>query len=98
MNWKDFFKPTTGKVVLFLILMIVLNYYLISTIVVADAVILVGTPLGFYPVGSMQCLSPSDCPSGPEFSYVNLIIDIVFWYVVSCIIVFIYKKARRKSG
>ena len=98
MKWKEFLKPTVGKIVVFLILMGGLNFLIISTTIIADARILVGLPLGFYPMGSFFCQPNTAClPPPVEFSWVNLIIDIVCWYLVSCVIIWIYSKIKKKK-
>jgi len=96
MNWKEFFKPTIVKVVLFLILMGGLNYYIISTSDVLDARELFGSPLGFWPIGSFYVQAGGPTPPVVEFSWTNFIIDIVFWYLVSCVLVAVYHKFKKK--
>ena len=95
MGCKEFFKPTIGKVILFLILMGGLNYLIISTTYVSDARIVIGSPLGFWPIGSFY-LQSGDIPPIVEFSWVNFIIDIIFWYLISCGIVSLYRIIRKK--
>lgn len=100
MDWKEFFKPSVGKVILFLILIGGLNYFVVPIFFggVSDARILVGVPLGFYPVGSFSCVGISPCnPPVVEFSYVNFIIDLIFWYLISCLFVAWYKVAVSKN-
>ncbi|MEK6875582.1 MAG: hypothetical protein AABX30_02770 [Nanoarchaeota archaeon] len=98
MNLKEFFKPTIKKTVLFLILMIGLNYFIISTIVIMDSRELIGIPLGFWPVGSFNLNFVSDAhplPPPISFSWINFIIDITFWYIISCGIVVLYSKFKK---
>lgn len=78
-NWKEFLKPTIGKIILFIIL------FFISFVFSYFAQ---GFPLKF-----MEFY----IPTGLQFkSLFNLISDIVFWYLVVCLIVFIYHKIRKK--
>ena len=72
-----------------------LNYWIISTTYVLDAVSLIGFPLGFWPVGSFYVQIGGPIPPAVEFSWANFIIDIVFWYLVSCILVAWYKTPKR---
>ncbi|MBI5061213.1 MAG: hypothetical protein HZB67_02770 [Candidatus Aenigmarchaeota archaeon] len=97
MNWKSFFKPTISKIIIFLILMGGLNYVLISGMTVADARILVGSPLGFWPIGSFMAIEGAPAPPTVEFSWVNLIVDIIFWYLVSCGVIALYHKIRYRK-
>ncbi|MBS3141963.1 hypothetical protein J4464_01080 [Candidatus Woesearchaeota archaeon] len=95
MKIKEFFKPTAGKFVWFALLMGGLNYLYISTIFVADAIVLLGLPFGFWPKGSFMRIPGLPNPV-IEFSWVNFILDIAFWYVISCGIVVVYHKMRGK--
>ena len=81
MSWKEFLRPTIGNVVLFLALMGALNYVWISGTHVMDAIILIGLPLGFWPVGSgfyIADIPGVTAPQAPTFSVVNFSIDVVF--------------------
>jgi hypothetical protein len=95
MGWKNLFKPTITKIIIFLLLMGGLNYWVISSTRVLDARILVGLPLGFWPVGSFMGWPNASTPSTVEFSWVNFIIDVVFWYLVSCGVVALYHKIKK---
>ena len=95
MDWKTFFKPTVTKIIIFLLLMGGLNYLIISSTHVRDARILVGLPLGFWPIGSFMVWSNAPIPPTVEFSWINFIIDITFWYLVSCGVVALYHKFKR---
>ncbi|MBI2543210.1 MAG: hypothetical protein HYW24_03430 [Candidatus Aenigmarchaeota archaeon] len=76
-------KPTVGKIILFLILMAGINYFFIPNYV-SHGGVLGGTPLKFWPVGT-----------GVEFLWLNFIIDIVFWYLASATIIWIFNKVKR---
>ena len=92
MDWKAFFKPTITKIILFLLLMGGLNYWIISSTHILDARILVGIPLGFWPIGSFMARPNSPPPPTVEFSWINFIVDVVFWYLVSCGVITLYQK------
>ena len=96
MDWKNFFKPTIAKIIIFLLLMGGLNYWIISSTYVLDARILVGIPLGFWPVGSFMARPNVPAPPIVEFSWINFIIDVVFWYLISCGVIALYHKTRKK--
>ncbi|MCX6776804.1 MAG: hypothetical protein NTY73_02440 [Candidatus Micrarchaeota archaeon] len=96
MTWKEFLMPDWRKVILFIITTIGVNYYIISTTVILDARILVGLPLGFWPVGSNFIRAGEQIPPSVDFSFTNLIIDVIFWYLLSCIIVWTYDKLKKK--
>lgn len=95
MFWKEFtkfIKPDWKKLLFFALTMGYLNYIWISSIYVCDGRILVGIPLGFYPIGSIYggFLEPGEPIPIVEFSWINLILDIIFWYLVACAIFYGY--------
>ncbi len=90
MDIKQFFQPTYGKLLLFLILMGGLNYAYISVIGVTDARVLVGLPYGFWPMGSAMILPGRPSPPTVEFSWINFILDMIFWYLASSVITAVY--------
>lgn len=95
MDWKNIVKPTITKIIIFLLLMGGLNYWIILSTHVLDARILVGVPLGFWPVVSFMAWPNASTPPTVEFSWVNFIIDVVFWYLVSCGVVALYHKIKK---
>jgi hypothetical protein len=95
MSWRQFLKPNVAKLAIFIVLMSTVNYFAISSTVILDARVLVGLPLPFWPVGSFFAQIGTSTPS-VEFSAVNFFADLVFWYLVSCLIVFIYGTIRKK--
>lgn len=103
---KESLKPTKGKILLFSIF-ILLNG-LISmhttgflTIAPGDTTAMYGIPLVFYkyvgcPIFPPEEVALLDCPWS-YFNALNLILDIVLWYFVSCLIIFAYSKFRTKK-
>ena len=69
---------------------------IISTTYVLDARILIGLPLGFWPIGSFMMVPGAPTPPTVEFSWINFIVDIIFWYLISCGVVALYHKIRRE--
>jgi hypothetical protein len=96
MDWKKLIKPTIGKIILFFILMGGLNILIIMTSRVFDGIILVGLPLGFLPIGTGPLLQYGQVPPVVEFSLVNFVIDIIFWYLVAALLVFGLTKNKQK--
>jgi len=95
MEWKEFLKPDWRKILIFVVLMGVLNYLIISTTVILDARILVGIPFGFWPIGSFMMWPDATTPPTVEFSWINFIIDVIFWYLLSCLIIWTYYKVKK---
>ena len=88
---KNFFKPTIGKIVLFLILIFGFTYWeFIQNSYTDTPIKLVGLPLAFLPVGTYGTGTPV------EFSIINFVINILFWYLASAIIIEVYRKVRKK--
>jgi len=60
-----------------------------------------GFPLNYYFAGGGGCypkdsiITCFDMP--PSFSLVYLLIDIIYYYLLSCLIVWIYDKVRKKK-
>lgn len=91
MTLINFLKPTIGKIILLLLLMGGINGFIIGNTMILDAVVLVGVPLGFWPKGSWYL--PLGSPPPPEigFSWLNFLLDAIFWYVVASGVVTIYQ-------
>jgi len=103
MNWKEFLKPEWGKIVIFVILMAVTYFYESNWWILGPDVHFHGLPLPYY-----QCTTeylphtPVDTycnfKVGPDaFPYIWLVIDVIFWYFISCLIVWIYDKVKKNE-
>ena len=96
MNWKQFLKPNRRKIIVGLLFFVLISLSLPTYSFKAPTY---GIPLEFYYVGhnpsSTFCQLPP-CPE-PWFNFPNLLIDLVFWYILSCLIVWIYDKFRKKK-
>ncbi len=97
MDLKEFLKPAVGKVILFLVSMGGLNYFWISGSGIYDGMALFGLPLGFWPKGSFMASYDIQPPPRLEFSVMNFSIDIIFWYLISCLIISAYDKFKLKN-
>jgi len=104
MNWKEFFKPTTKKIVIFLILIIGLNYLIISSPSGRKLVVLGGLPFGFYPVMPSVATEMNFEPDLPvyeqpdvNFSFLYLFLNIIFWYFFVCIFSIWFKSSNKWS-
>ena len=109
MDWKEFLRPDLRKIVIFVFLAFILGILLlmVSTYLftapgsdclgcrspeILNTMIQVFMPLG------LGLLNYLDVPVGLR-SLVFLIIvslDLIFWYFISCLIVWIYDKVRNK--
>lgn len=97
MKCKQFLKPDWRKLLFFIITMGGINYWWISGNQICDARELFGLPLGFYPKGSFMGQPPGYPPSPVvEFSWLNFIIDVIFWYLVACLIYYGYDRFKHR--
>jgi hypothetical protein len=89
MNWKEFLKPDKRKIVLTFIVMIIFfpgypPYYKGG-----------GFPFNYLSSGS--CYAGSNIVScAIKQAPMNLILDIIIWYIVSYLIIWIYDKRKKK--
>ncbi|MFH1445527.1 MAG: hypothetical protein ABIF08_03545 [Nanoarchaeota archaeon] len=99
MGWKNFFKPTIAKIVLFLILFLVtsvLNNMSLFFATCCDLGTNYGFPIAFYGYGGgPPLLHGQQTPS--YFNISILILDILIWYLVSCGIAGLYHKIRKNK-
>jgi len=97
---KQFLRPSPGKIAVF-VLLFAFSLLASNPLHIEDK----GLPLSFL---DFAAYGPSTLPSGgivdyraPYLNLTNLIIDITFWYLLSCCIVFAYwhflNQGNRKS-
>ena len=94
MFMKDFLKPTKGKIILMIIL------FLIIPIIILYLFKEPSLNLQFlYTLPLPLFISYGTDISGLTFDFkiLNLIIDIIFWYLISCIMMFFMNKIRKNN-
>lgn len=107
MNWKDFFKPTKMKIIvsIALVAIIILISFNLSQMGGGNKEFrnILSIPLSSIEYVKTYCgISPYvECTPGISFvvDYYKLtafIIDILFWYLISCTIIYTYKKVKKK--
>ncbi|DAC71825.1 MAG TPA: hypothetical protein DSN98_08375 [Thermoplasmata archaeon] len=98
MTFKEFLKPDWRRLVVFACTMGGLNYLWISSNHILDARELFGLPFGFYPKGSFMIWPNHPTPSPVDFSWGYFLVDILFWYLLSCMVFYLldYLKRHRK--
>mgnify|MGYP001619927123 CR=1 FL=1 len=88
MDLKQFVKPTIGKIVLTFICFLV-SYVVSMHLYLFD----VGVPLKYYEISiGFPGLAQGE---QPLYHYDSLFIDIIIWYVLSCIVVFFISKGNK---
>lgn len=96
MAFKDFIKPTIGKIILTIVLLIVFGFLFWSLLQTWTDLSVRGFPFIYYEKGIMPC-SPSfpTCNDNIYFNIFYLLLDLIIWYLISCIIILIYNKFKR---
>jgi len=108
MNWKEFLRPTKEKIFIFLAIFII-SFFISPESRLCNPTAY-GFPLKFFQFD--ECFDVSPCietaEPGPHIVCESIgfnnpegvfafIIDILFWYLVSCFIVSGYKKSNKKK-
>lgn len=101
MNLKEFLKPTKGKVMSFIaVLVMILMLSLWTTRVLGwVSETSLGVPLKALETRGVYCTPWAETLGcSPELSFkvdwLYLVADLLFWYLASCALVFIYGKMR----
>jgi hypothetical protein len=87
MNWKKFLMPDWIKVVLTVILFLISTRYTYT--LGFDAPTSYGFPIPVYATGGFPMATV-------DFLYLGIIIDLIFYYLISCLIVWVYDKYKKK--
>lgn len=113
MNIKEFFRPTIAKIVIFIIIAIlaftlglnrgefnqgpqVPSYIQLAPSICSETLIF--SPI-FWPVMTSNSWVCADFRNTNLRSFILLvgISSIIYWYLISCLIIFIYQKIKSKS-
>lgn len=89
MDWKKMFKPDWKKVALAAAL------FLIASFLIGQIGAMYGFPLTFYDM-AVICAASMNIECKPITSYPNLVIDVVFWYLIACILLTFMPKGRKR--
>jgi len=94
MNFKQFLKPDWRKVVIFFVVSFLLTLFLgvKSPVTPLDISI---TKIGFPAL--FLTIKEGLLGKTYKWNFVNLIINIAIWYLLSCLIIWIYDKVRKRS-
>jgi hypothetical protein len=96
MNWKKFFKPDWRKIAIFFVLLIltIFSVQACGQITPAFSYNLLFAPFYFYNILNRQYF---DFYSNCDTSYIPLIFSTIYWYLLSCLIIWIYEKTKKKK-
>jgi hypothetical protein len=93
-NWKKFLKPDWKKIVVFVVIFGLVGFLVWPSFIWAtDTPTSIGFPFTFY-VPEFRW-GPVYSPA--RFSVSFLTLDIIFGYLISCLIIWIYDKRKKKS-
>lgn len=93
MTLKQFLKPGWKKIVIFFIILLLTLFLGIKFSAIPEIDII-------YEIGYPAFLTITTIMFGRkiyEWNFPNLIINIVIWYLLSCLIVWIYEKVKGKK-
>ena len=134
MQWKNFFKPTKGKIILFIILIVLGVSDWFNILNVCESPLPIGGCVdypfkhhpdvipGLYPplIFDEGCVQPHQKITGPigwecrpntwklmmergtfceancNVNFLSWVYTVIYWYLLSCIIISIYSKLRKK--
>jgi len=96
MNWKQFLKPDLRKIVIFVVLLVLseIGFYKYWTVGGSYDIILLSFIIIFVKRSSFSCGLDDNCWNNSF--YVAEVLNIVFWYLLSCLVVWIYDKYFKK--
>ena len=84
MNWKEFFKPTIWKIIIFIIL-IIFSLILIYKLGLNNLTVCLGT----------EC--PTIEESARSLTLLSLPFILIVGYLISCLIIYVYNKIRKNA-
>ena len=95
MNWKEFFKPTLKRILIFLVLFILTNVVFTIQRGPPPIALTYGFPFPFYSKGTSTAEPPEGEHTFSDFNLTPLIVNLIFWYIIILTIFFVYKKFKK---
>jgi len=94
MNWKYFLKPTISKIIISVAIIVLTSLRNSATYCPGCTREAYGFPLTLYELPGCEPVSVG-CPSY-AIVYIGLLVDIVFWYIISSLLIWLYYKVKKK--
>ena len=95
MNLKEFFKLDIRKIVIILILFIVFSFLFSHyRAICIEGGTTFGFPFNFYSYCN-DAIAPDLIVGSPKFNITSFISNLVFWYLISVLLVFLYKNIKK---
>ena len=97
MEWKAFLRPTKLKILILVAILLLTSWFDTTDYSPGGIREAYGFPLTIYELPGCEPVPPSyECP-GYRIVYSGLFFDIMFWYLISCFIVWTYNKYKVKK-
>ena len=94
MNWKEWIIPSISKILLTIFMLVLSWFYIYESHISIDAGFIGrGFPLPFYRIEGITIAGSI----GPKILLPGLIIDLIIYYLISILVVFIYSNMRKNE-
>jgi len=110
MNFKEFFKPTKGKILLFIIIFLIIPAPIFKVQIFGGPnecsgirTCVTGYTTLWFSLGGLifLCNLSGGCPFLEDMTFVHEILRVLYLaitpYILSCLIIFLYKKLKTKK-
>lgn len=108
MNWKEFLKPTKGKIILFIALVCfgtiigwlaaILFFRGGPSFLASLIALFLSLPMSIFLLINILIQKKLPSWSGWELIMLYSLIAILFWYLISCLVVFAFNKFKEKKN
>ena len=94
MNWKQFLKPDWKKIVIFVVFFILMYIWAYNCGDIRSSALCEarGFPLIYWNYHTISKMPPK---TETNLFYFELIVDLIIWYLLSCLIAWIYDKLKK---
>ena len=95
MNWKNFLKLDVKKIVLLIILFILFSILFSHyRAICIEGGTTFGFPYNFYS-NCNNAVSQGTILGNPKFDIIGFIVNLIFWYLISALLISLYNKIRK---
>ena len=98
-GWKEFFKPTFWKIILFLVSLVIIHIFLIFPYQMCEGgPCLMGFPFrAYYLPGCASSDGFNESCWGFKIDCLSIALDVIIWYLAVCLIFYGYRKILGKN-
>ena len=99
-NWKEFIKPDWKKILLLIIILLptlLITYNELDCMTMGGGCTYSeGFPFAYHSIS--YCAALPNPPSPRENSNIfAIVLDIIFWYLITCLLFYVYSKIKSKK-